>query len=256
MQIQGLAYNDKQCLDLYLTGKPAQPIVICLHGGGFVSGSRDDKRCRQSAALLNEAGFNCASISYSLAQAANRFAMWLQNLFDVADALIFLRNQAGVYGFDFNRFGMLGFSAGCCLANLYMQGTTRLFGQFGYNEQLFRPAALVGLYGPYDFSIRQPERQSADAEINRFHSPRYWLRTNEGPPPPPVFHIQGDADTIVWPDQHQAFESDCKERNYEFRGLVAKGFGHTFSPRDSNSEGHDLDLGPEIVKFFTRYLAG
>lgn len=255
MQIQGLAYNDTQYLDLYLSGKPAQAIVVCIHGGGFVSGGRDDERCRQSLALLHEAGFVCASVSYSLAQPRNRFAKWPQNLFDVADAIAFLHDHASTYGYDFSRFGLLGFSAGCCLANLYMQGGTRLFEQFGYQNRIFRPAALVGFYGPYDFSIRQAERQSADKEINRLHSPRYWLRTNEGEPPPPVLHFQGDADTVVWPDQHDAFQADCRKKDYDFKGIVARGFEHSFAPRDTNGRGESLDLGPEIVNFFSRHLA-
>ena len=255
MQIQGLAYNNTQCLDLYLSGKPAQGIVICLHGGGFVSGGRDDERCRQASSLLREAGFNCASVSYSLASPPDRFAMWPQNLFDVADAINFLHQHAGTYDYEFERFGLLGFSAGCCLANLYMQGGEKLFQQFGYAGRIFRPAALVGFYGPYDFSIRQAERQSVDDDINRLHSPRHWLQTNEGNPPPPVLHIQGDRDSIVWPDQHEAFQSDCEERNYKFEGIIARGFEHSFAPRDTNSAGDSLDLGPDIVKFFSRHLA-
>ncbi len=200
-------------------------------------------------------GFACASVSYSLAEPPDRFAMWPQNLFDVADAIRFLHDHSDTYGYDFSRFGLLGFSAGCCLANLYMQGGARLFQQFGYAGRIFRPAALAGFYGPYDFSIRQAERQSTDDEINRLHSPRHWLQSNEGDPPPPVLHIQGDKDTIVWPDQHAAFQSDCEERAYKFEGIIARGFEHSFAPRDTNDRGESLDLGPEIVKFFNRHLA-
>ncbi len=100
-QITDLVYNESQRLDLHLVEQPGQPLIVCLHGGGFWSGSKDDRRCSQSAKLLNEAGFNCASISYSLATAENRFSMWPRNLFDVANALVFLHKHAEEYGYDF-----------------------------------------------------------------------------------------------------------------------------------------------------------
>ena len=108
-QITGLAYNSNQHLDLYLADQPGQPLVVCLHGGGFHSGSSDDDRCTQSAKLLVDAGFNCASISYSLASRESRFSMWPRNIFDVADALVYLHDQANQYGYEFGRLGMLGF---------------------------------------------------------------------------------------------------------------------------------------------------
>ncbi|MGD9021953.1 MAG: hypothetical protein PVF46_09155, partial [Lysobacterales bacterium] len=61
-----IAYSERQSLDLHLADQPGLPLVTCIHGGGFISGSRDDERCRQAARLVTEAGYNCASISYSL----------------------------------------------------------------------------------------------------------------------------------------------------------------------------------------------
>jgi len=253
-QLADQAYNDTQYLDLYLSDQPGQPLVVCIHGGGFISGDKDDERCKQSISLLTEAGFNCASITYSLAPPENRFAMWPRNLFDVADALAWLHDQAEVYGYDFSRFGMLGFSAGCCLSNLYIQGGRKLFDHFGYQTPVFSPAALAGFYGPYDFSIRQPERRSVSREINLYHSPSYWLRQHSGFRTPPVLHIQGDRDKVVFPNQHEAFQKDCEERGYDFKAVIVEGFGHSFSPRDTNTSGKSIDLGAEIQGFFSRHL--
>lgn len=252
--IENLAYNPTQELDLLLTEQHDRPLVVCLHGGGFHAGSRRDERCAQSADLLVDAGFNCASISYSLASLEDRFAKWPRNLFDLADALVYLHDHADTHGYDFNRLGMLGFSAGCCLSNLYIQGGHRIFEHFGYETQVFDAKALVGFYGPYDFTIRQPERRSDDEVINRYHSPAWWLRQGTVLNPSPVLHIQGDSDTVVLPDQHAAFEDDCWERGYPFDAVVIEDFGHSFSPRDTNESGKTIDLGSELTGFFTQHL--
>ncbi len=253
-QVTNLAYNETQCMDLYLVEKPGQPLVVCIHGGGFFAGSKDDERCRQSAILLTAAGFNCASISYSLSSSENRFSMWPRNLFDVADALTFLHDQASSYDYDFNRLGMLGFSAGCCLSNLYIQGSKDIFEHFGYQTRVFEPAALAGFYGPYYFSIRQPERRSDDPEINRYHSPFHWIRQNTATHATPVLHIQGDRDTVVYPDQHEMFQRDYEDRGYDFKAIIVEGFGHSFAPVDSNHSGKTIDLRSELTDFFSKHL--
>lgn len=253
-QITDLSYNETQSLDLHLVEKPGQPLVVCIHGGGFWSGSKDDERCRQSAKLLTGAGFNCASITYSLATRENRFSMWPRNLFDVADALAFLHNHASSYSYDFSRLGMLGYSAGCCLSNLYIQGGKDIFNHFGYKTQMFKPAALAGFYGPYYFSIRQAERRSDNPEINRYHSPFHWLRQGTTASAPPVLHIQGDSDTVVLPDQHEMFQRDYDERGRDFKAIVVEGFGHGFAPVDTNDSGKTIDLRSELTDFFSIHL--
>jgi len=253
-QITNLDYNETQQLDLYLVEQPGQPLVVCLHGGGFFAGSRNDERCSQAATFLTKAGFNCASIAYSLGSRENRFSMWPRNLFDLADALVFLRDHAADYNYDFSRLGMLGFSAGCCLSNLYILGGNNIYRHFGYETPVFKPSVLVGFYGPYDFSIRQAERRSDDPTINRDLSPSYWIRQNPRTSAPPVLHIQGDGDRVVYPDQHVAFQKDYEERGYDFKAVIAEGFGHSFAPVDSNDNGESIDLRSEVSDFFSRHL--
>ena len=254
--IMQLAYNDHRVLDLHLAGQPNRPLVLCIHGGGFVSGSRDDARCSQAVSILVTAGFNIASIEYTLARPDDRFGAWPRNLLDVADAMDWLQANAGTYGYLQDAIGMLGFSAGCCLGNLYIQGGRDLLDHFGYATPVYPVAALAGFYGPYDFSSRQADRKSTDDELNRLHSPAYWVARNPGRRRPPVLHVQGDRDEIVYPDQHSRFESDYRESGLSFEGIVAHGFGHSFAPRDRNASGEAIDLGPALVTFFERHLVG
>lgn len=252
--ISDLPFNDTQTLDLHLSDKQGQPLVVCIHGGGFISGNKADKRCSQSAAILTGAGFNMASLSYSLASSDDRFSMWPRNLFDVADAIAWLSRHEQQYGYDFSRFGMLGFSAGCCLSNLYILGGKKLFDEFGYQTPVFEPAALAGFYGPYDFPSRQAERRSKDDQLNLEHSPSYWFNRN-GQHAPPVLHIHGDRDTVVYPDQHEQFQADYASRKLSFKAIIIEGFGHSFAPRDVNESRNHIDLGDEISDFFSLHLS-
>lgn len=254
VRFEELAYSGTKRLDLYCTGAAGRPLVICVHGGGFVSGDKRDIRCRQAAELLNRAGFNCASVSYSLADPGDRFGMWPRNLLDLVESVAFLHARANDFGYDISRFAFLGFSAGCCLSNLYLQGGREMCRELGFASEVYRPSALVGFYGPYDFSTRQAERRSDDQDINRLHSPRYWLRRGGEWPPAPILHIHGDIDDVVYFDQHEALRDDCYDKGHPFEEIVAGGFGHSFAPRDTNSQGDSLDLEADIVEFLGRQL--
>lgn len=248
------SYNSTQKLDLSLADQPDRPLVVCMHGGGFISGSRDDRRCSQAVSILRQAGFNAASLSYTLAAADDRFSAWPRNLFDLADALAWLHDHAGRFGYRFERFALLGFSAGCCLSNLYIQGGRDIFEHFAYPTPVFSAGALVGFYGPYDFPSRQAERKSGNEELNRLHSPSWWICKRPSLQRPAVLHIQGDRDTVVYPDQHERFQQDYRERGLPFEAVVARGFGHSFAPRDRNEDGETLDLGGVITRFLERHL--
>ena len=98
-------------LDLYLpkgdpAARPARPLVIYIHGGGWVAG-----HTRHSGALSNfpgalaelaSEGFVVASVEYRLSGEA-RFPAALQ---DVRAALRFLKANAGKYGVDPGRVGL------------------------------------------------------------------------------------------------------------------------------------------------------
>ena len=78
MHVKDIEFSPSGLLDLYLADLPHRPLVVCVHGGGFVSGDKDDPRCVQAASILRDAGFNCASISYSLAGENDRALFRIQ----------------------------------------------------------------------------------------------------------------------------------------------------------------------------------
>ena len=107
-----------QTLDVYLPdqGEAPRPLVVIIHGGGFMIG---DKREDITAipALLGR-GYAIASTGYRLSGEA-AFPAAVQ---DCKAALRWLRVHAGDYGFDPTRIALWGASAGGHLASLL--GTT------------------------------------------------------------------------------------------------------------------------------------
>ena len=109
-----------QILDVYMPprGAGAKPLVIYIHGGGWVSG-----HTRQAGAIsdfpgllarLAGEGFVVASVEYRLSDEAP-FPAQVQ---DVRAALRFLKANAARYGIDPARVGLWGGSAGGHLAAL------------------------------------------------------------------------------------------------------------------------------------------
>jgi acetyl esterase/lipase len=104
-------------LDLYLPeGVHSPPIVVWIHGGSFHSGDRRwlHRTIPDNSVFtgLVEAGIACASIDYRL----SKEAVWPAQKDDAGAAIEFLRAQAERYGFDADRMGVWGDSAGGLLA--------------------------------------------------------------------------------------------------------------------------------------------
>lgn len=106
--IRDLAYGPGPLhkLDLYVV--PGAPAVVWFHGGGLVTG---DKAWTQ-AATLHAAGFTVASANYRL----NPDTWMPGQIEDAILAVRWVRDHAGVYGYDASRVGAIGGSAGAFLA--------------------------------------------------------------------------------------------------------------------------------------------
>ena len=107
---------NKHLLDIYLpanaTGK--LPLVILIHGGGWLSNDKyaDIGYMKKTVAEIVSSGFALASIDYRFSTQA----VFPAQIQDCNRAVSFLYDNADKYGFDKNRFAVMGFSAGGHLA--------------------------------------------------------------------------------------------------------------------------------------------
>lgn len=136
-------------LDLYLpeTYHQPLPIVVWLHGGGWMFGSRAG--CPLAELALR--GYAVASVSYRLSSLTSPVAFPAQ-LHDCKAAIRWLRSSAWRFGCDGDRIGVLGLSAGAHLAALL--GTTaddpELEGELGVTGCSSRVQAVVALFPATD----------------------------------------------------------------------------------------------------------
>lgn len=110
----------RHVLDLYLPSEKnwmeGRPLLIWLHGGGWVMGSKDDmlgaygRYCRR----LAERGIAAANVSYRLSPQVTH----PEHVEDVARAVAWLVERAGRFGFDAQHIFISGHSAGGHLAAL------------------------------------------------------------------------------------------------------------------------------------------
>jgi acetyl esterase/lipase len=150
-----LAYatvSPTQKLDLYIpsTGSGPFPVVVMVHGGGFMMGDKADGAGLAGVDQLLAAGYAIASINYRLSGEAKYPAQ----INDAKAAVRFLRANVAKYNLNPDKFGAWGASAGGNLVSLL--GTTcdvtELEGaDLGNVDQSSCVQAVVDWFGPIDF---------------------------------------------------------------------------------------------------------
>ncbi len=150
-----LAYarvSEAQKLDLYIptTVSGTFPVVIMVHGGGFMFGDKADGAGLTGVDQLLEAGYAVASINYRLSGEATYPAQ----IFDTKAAVRFLRANSEKYNLNPEKIGAWGASAGGNLVSLLGTtcGVAELEGvELGNAEQSSCVQAVVDWFGPIDF---------------------------------------------------------------------------------------------------------
>lgn len=232
-------------LDLYLPDDvESPPLVVFIHGGGWRKGSY--KSCRTQ--WLTEHGFAVASVSYRL---TDKGAFPIQ-AHDCKGAIRWLRAHAKEYGYNADKVGVAGTSAGGHLSlvmgttadNEVLEGTVG-----GNNDQSSRVQAVVDFFGPSDFVARsknQPSKTelpdspvfkllggaaSKNVEQAKLASPAWQVTKDDAP----LLIIHGDEDKTVSLAQSKRIEAEYKKAGLPVTLEVIAGAGHggkaCFSPQ-------------------------
>jgi acetyl esterase/lipase len=217
-----IPYNNdtlkKHLLDIYLPAdaKGKIPLIILVHGGGWLVNDKyaDLGYMKKTIVQLVNEGFALASIDYRFASQAV-FPALIQ---DCNRAVSFLYDNADKYGFDKNRFALLGWSAGGHLASLMGLSKNNNVANFFMpnSSKLFEFKAVVDFYGPSELillkSAEDPKSPESiligDSPINRpdlakIASPVTYVDKKD----PPFLIIHGEKDDMVNPQQSKLLHS-------------------------------------------------
>lgn len=105
-------------LNLYVPNTENPPLLVLVHGGGFVTNDCESRQAQLMYQYFRDHGWACATVNYRLAQEA----VFPAAIEDVKCAIRFLRANAETYGYDASVLAVWGESAGGYLA--VMAGVT------------------------------------------------------------------------------------------------------------------------------------
>ncbi len=167
-----IAYNNdtlpKHLLDIYLppSVKGKVPLIVFIHGGGWIGNDKyaDIGYMKNTVAEIINSGYALASIDYRFATQA----IFPAQIQDCNRAVSFLYDNAEKYGFDKERFALMGFSAGGHLASLQGLSDNNQVDDFFMPDTSrdFSFKAVVDFYGPSELtSLKSSEDPKAPEAI-------------------------------------------------------------------------------------------
>jgi acetyl esterase/lipase len=242
-------------------------LVVYVHGGWGHGDKAGDSLNPNNLQLLWD-GYAMASINYRLTPGS----LWPAQIEDCKAAIRWLKAHANDYGYDPNRIGVMGESAGGHL--VAMLGTTSGKKVFDVGENLNYTSdvnCVVNLFGVSDFS-QLPSvagallgaEDKANPDLIGSISPITYVHKDE----PPMLIVHGTDDKLVPYEQAQILASamDKVKAHYHFHTVVGGGHNPYFGLNTNSSTGNfdaggggigifaDRDVEPLIAAFLRHYL--
>jgi len=249
----------KHLLDIYLPANANGkiPLVIFIHGGGWLSNDKyaDIGYMKKTVEEIVASGFAMASIDYRFSTQA----VFPAQMLDCNRAISFLYDNADKYGFDKNRFAVMGFSAGGHLAslvglsknnniiNFFMPGTSKSF-NFKAVVDFYGPAELILFPGFND--SKSPEALLIGAapldrpDLAKAASPVTYVDKND----PPFLIIHGEKDELVSPNQSRLLSSWLTVSGVQNEVIIVKDAPHFGVMFDAD------DVRNKVISFLRQQL--
>jgi acetyl esterase/lipase len=252
-------------LDVYYNDHDGlQPIIVNIHGGGWIMGDKEATTLVFRSKYLAGRGYVVASVNYRLLP---DYPIHLQ-VEDVMGAVIWIKENAAEFGADPARVGVTGSSAGGHLAAMVAwAGNDPFFTPTGHADSEYDSDVLaaVPFYGVYDM-----ERQLDQGKVilKYFTGARRLLRMKGeerdeylghispkhhlSPDVPPTLFVCGDQDEFgLYPDSVD-YAKRLEELGVDTGLYTARGAKHSFDIY--YAEDYTQEAMEATVAWFDRYL--
>jgi acetyl esterase/lipase len=248
-------------MDMYFPLKPAgpAPVVMFVHGGGWVAGTKAGTPGTSYFLELNRRGYLVTSIDYRLAPTST----FPSNIEDVKCAVRSLRAHAQAYNLDPQRIGAWGASAGGHLVALLGTSDSSAGWDVGqYLDQSSRVQVVVDLYGISDLTteyvvgnVRGLDRMVFGARdpldpILRQASPTTYITPDD----PPFLIMHGDMDNVVPFTQSQVLHERLMAGGVSSTYIQVHNGGHGFNAVGGPIDPPYAEIARTILNFFDHYL--
>lgn len=215
------------------TDKKNIPLVYFCHGGGWISGFRNQPNNISWCNLLADRGFAVASIDYRFGYKNTM----LDLLSDYADGLEFIKKNSAKLNIDKNNIVLMGLSAGAHLSLLY----STYFSSTENKEYMEGIKAVVAYYPPADlkdilkddnkslfakFGVRQTLKDSPSDidDIYKYYSPITYVSKHMIP----TLLAHGEEDTVVPFISSVKFSNALFDNKINHEFLIHKTADHSF----------------------------
>jgi acetyl esterase/lipase len=247
-------------MDMYQPRKAKRlaPVVLYVHGGGWISGDKSDGAGHLFINELLRRGYFVAAVNYRLAP-KYEFPAQIE---DVKCAVRYLRANAAQYNLDPERIGAMGGSAGGHLVSLLGLSDENAGWDVGqYAEQSSHILAVVDMFGPSDMTKMYNEQgrrlitqvfgaSGPEDPILKTSSPISYITSDD----PPFLILQGEEDEVVSPSQSQLLYDELVAAGLPAQLVMVKNAGHGFRPVEGDLDPTLIELKKIVGDFFDQYL--
>jgi acetyl esterase/lipase len=281
--------QDSVSSDLYRISndKLVRPIIIWIHGGALIWGSKNSLPKEQLEYYLN-AGYSVLSIDYRLAPETKLHEI----VEDIKDAIIWVQNNGTQLQIDPKRIFVIGHSAGGYLSLMtgyILDNPPRaIVSYYGYGDiqsewcnqpdtfyiklglipkekafKLIRSSVITNASQAERFDLYLYCRQQGIwTNIVSGHDPlkepeyfdRFCPIKNISNSFPPVLLIHGDKDTDVPFKQSVSMDEALGLKNIDHQFIKMTGFGHAFDKLEEGLSNTQIsNTFYEVIKFMDKY---
>jgi acetyl esterase/lipase len=166
-QIDNIVYHKEKDRELHLdaffnTKQKLNPAVIMIHGGGWRSGNKNQMQLLGQE--IASKGYSCFAIEYQLSLEAK----YPEGIYDVKNAIKFVKDNAKKFNVDPNKIAVLGCSSGGQMAALI--GTTNKDAAFEDKSNKSKSSSQVQAIVDIDGILAFKHPESKEGEMAGF-----WL---------------------------------------------------------------------------------